>query len=192
MFNETKSKNKKKIQEVFNNFTDATEAEEVIKEIEKVIEENNIDKRIFNGKKAEEKFCEFLTNEQVWQLIVECYTQFVNKKITCSSVFARFLKAFAFAFYKELYQREGTWDGKTSLLHRFTESKLGTKLSFGVRALQKGIAAIRDNINGRIKDCIDSWKNKFEIKMKSIISLIDQIRGYLSERIPNMMLEIAD
>lgn len=192
LFKETSSDNKRKILAVFNEITENTEKEEIVKEIEEVIEENNIDRRIFNGKKAEEKFCEFINNDQVWQLIEQSFAKFMHTEMRPSSTLNRFLKAFAIAFYEELNTREGTWDGKTALLHRFAESRLGEKLTMTDRALQKGIAEIRDKFMGRIKERIDSWMEKFGIRINGMISLIKKIKAFLSEVIPTMITPAVD
>lgn len=184
----TKSENKKKIQEIIEQVREeftAEELAEVYNQLEVTAEENKIDNRIFNGREAEKEICESLTDEEVWQLIGACYQECMGNKIHVSGKLGAFLEMFAVSFYKKLNSIFETYRGKIAHLHRVAESKLGKLVGCGVRALQKGIAWF-NCFRGSCKEN-DSWRKAEDEKYAMYERLKERIESFLDSALPQLI-----
>lgn len=171
-----KSEKKQILKQALESISENTSKEEIIKEIEKVVEENKIDRRVFNGRKEECDFCESLTNDQVWDIFVTCYEKFMHGTLEASKILCQYIQAFAQALYETFERTEFMFDGKIAFICRYTESKLGEALSFGVRAVQKGwhkfVSFLR---HGSSKEN-DLWREREQQRYSCLRELVDKIK----------------
>lgn len=122
-----------------------------------LVETENLDRRILNGRKAEEVLCEFVTNDRMWEIIENFIYQYTNKEIHPGKELTMLLEAFGIVL-NDIAESKTGHGGKISFFHRFTESKLGTALSVTVRAMQKAASSFKERMQ-------KIWESKSKLNL---------------------------
>lgn len=183
----TKSENKQILQQAIETFSEEVALEEVINELNELAEEHKIDKRIFNGRNAEECFSECVNNIEVWAVLEEVSRKWQGRGIEPSRASQLFLEAVTVAFY-ELRGNVDGW-GKASFILRFAEEQLGHCIGIGVRAFQKGVQRIMNFFHrGAGNPIREAWKEKREDTIEVLRSLVNMIKSALLDKMPALAL----
>lgn len=183
----TKSENKQILQQAIETFSEEVALEEVINELNELAEEHKIDKRIFNGRNAEECFSECVNNHEVWLVLEEVSRKWQGRGIEPSRASQLFLEAVTVAFY-ELRGNVDGW-GKASFILRFAEEQLGHCIGIGVRAFQKGVQRIMNFFHrGAGNPIREAWKEKREDTIEVLRSLVNMIKSALLDKMPALAL----
>lgn len=183
----TKSENKQILQQAFETISEEASLEEVINELNEYTEEHKIDKRIFNGRNAEECFSECVNNSEVWAVLEEVSRKWQGRGIEPSRASQLLLEALTVTFYQLRGNVDG-W-GKATFVLRFAEEQLGKSLGIGVRAFQKGVQRIMNFFHrGAGNPIREAWKEKREDTIEVLRSLVNMIKSALLDKMPALAL----
>lgn len=137
--------------------------------------------RVNNGRTAEDRLCELLTDDNAWQLACDCHKKFLGYDICVSSNLKMFLCSFIWAFYKKLNKYYETAANKLSHFHRLAESKLGALVGCGLRTLEKGYNWLMEGVASLSEN--DYWQEKGKEKLAMWNNLKDKISEYLTTKL---------
>ena len=147
--------------------------------------ENKIkDRRVFNGRKAENHLCESFTDSQIIDMMQRTHMAMYGREICVSPLLNKFLVCFQEALFKWIKENK-KFDyivGKIAHYNRMVIDTVGKYIGSGVRNIQKLIDWFHTKLEFSSSKTI--WECKEEDKMREWQDCSSEIYDYLCVELP--------
>jgi len=142
------------------------------------------DRRVFNGRKAEDHLCESFSDIQIIDLMKRTHIQLFGRELCVSPLLNRFLVCFQDALFKWIRENKN-FDyilGKTAHYCRMVVETIGKYIGSGVRNIQKMISWFNTKLDFSSYKTI--WECREEEKMREWKQCSSEIYDYLCVELP--------